>query len=356
MIESARVNPSQVVATGTCEFAGPRIGKLTIAHPFVQAALSGYSDLPMRRVARMHGASYALNEVVLERSVLHDGAWQRQLLTVPADDHPVAAQLMGADPAAFGPAARRLADAGYDVIDINFGCPVSKVLKRCRGGFLLGEPDTALDIVARVLDAVGGDRSVTLKMRRGIDAEPASERAFFTILAGAFDRGVSAVTVHGRTVAQRYRGPSDWDFLKRVKHFAGARTVLGSGDLMRAEDCLRMMRQTGVDGVTIARGALGNPWIFNACRSLARGEPAPPPPAVAEQGRTLAIHFAEAVAYYGRARAGKVMPRVAIKYARHHPRAKALRLAMQTMKTADAFESMLREWYGVEPCRGADHP
>ncbi|MCB9849501.1 MAG: tRNA-dihydrouridine synthase [Phycisphaerales bacterium] len=327
-----------------------RIGNIQLAHPFVQAALSGYSDLPMRRVARMHGACYTINEVVLERSVLHDGAWQRQLLTVPPDDHPVAAQLMGANPDDFGPAARRLANAGYDVIDINFGCPVNKVLKRCRGGYLLGEPDTALEIVRNVVDAVAADRPVTLKMRRGVDASADSERNFFAILGGAFDMGVSAVTVHGRSVAQRYTGPSDWQFLKRVKDFAGDRVILGSGDLMSAGDCLAMMRETGVNGVTIARGALGNPWIFRECLALAKGKPQPAPPTVAEQGETLAIHFAEAEQYYGRDRAGKVMTRVAIKYARHHPVAKRVREAFIAAPTADGFEGVLAEWYeGTQP-------
>lgn len=324
------------------------IGQVEIAHPFVQAAMSGYSDLPMRRISRRGGAAYAVNEVVLDRSVLHDGAWQRQLLSVTEDDHPVAAQLMGAEPENFGPAARRLADAGYDVIDINFGCPVGKVLNRCRGGYLLGEPQTALQIVQRVLDAVGGDHPVTLKMRRGVDDSADSERHFFTILEGAWRAGVSAVTVHGRTVHQLYRGTSNWDFIKRVKDASGTRTVLGSGDLLSAADCLAMLRATGVDGVTIARGSLGNPWIFRDCLALAAGAPLPPPPDVTEQGLVLARHFAEALAYYGAERAGKIMVRVGVRYARHHPRRKALSVAYQSVKTTADFAGIIRTWYGVD--------
>jgi len=323
------------------------IGNVAIAHPFVQAAMSGYSDLPMRRMSRACGAAYAVNEVVLDRSVLHDGAWQRQLLSVTADDHPVAAQLMGADPATFGPAARRLADAGYDVIDINFGCPVGKVLSRCRGGYLLGDPTTALEIVKRVLDAVGGDRPVTLKMRRGIDDSAASERSFFTILEGAWAAGASAVTVHGRTVHQLYRGSSNWDFIKRVKRASGDRVVLGSGDLLRAADCVAMLRATGVDGVTIARGSLGNPWIFRDSLALLAGAEPPPPPTVAEQGAMLARHFAEALAYYGNDRTGKVMVRIGVRYARLHPQRKALGAAFQAVKTSADFAAVLRTWYGV---------
>ncbi len=323
------------------------IGSLRLPHPFVQAALSGYSDLPMRRVARHCGAVYCVNEVVIDRSVLHDGAWQRQLLSVPEDDHPVGAQIMGADPAAFGPAARRLADAGYDVIDINFGCPVKKVLKRCRGGFLLGDPETALAMVHRVLDAVGGDKPVTVKMRRGIDESAESERCFFAILEGAFEAGVDAITVHGRTVHQRYSGPSNWAFLRKVKAHVGPRTILGSGDLMTAADCLAMMRETGVDGVTIARGALGNPWVFRECLALHAGEPRPPAPSVAEQGEILRRHLAEGVAYYGPDEAGRVLARTGIRYARRHPQAKRVRAAFSAVKSTADFEAVLRAWYAA---------
>jgi nifR3 family TIM-barrel protein len=332
-----------------------RIGNLHIAHPFVQAAMSGYSDLPMRRIARAHGAAYALNEVVLERSVLHDGAWQRQLLTVPDDDHPVAAQLMGADPEHFGPAARRLADAGYDVIDINFGCPVGKAVSRCRGGYLLGEPATALEIVRSVLEAVGGAHPVTLKMRRGIDDSLESERRFFTIIEGAWEAGVAAVTIHGRTVAQQYRGSSNWTFLKRVKQAAGRHVIFGSGDLMTAADCLRMLRETAVDGVTIARGSLGNPWIYRDCLALLAGKPLPPRPSVAEQGETLARHFAEAVDYYGRDRAARIIVRIAIRYARLHPQRKALGTVFQAVRTSADFTAVLREWYGVRVSDATTH-
>lgn len=328
------------------------IGNIPIEHPFAQAALSGYSDLPMRRVARMHGAAYTLHEVVLDQCVTHKGKWQKRLLTVPSDDHPVGAQLMGADPEVFAPAARLLAEAGYDVIDINFGCPVRKVLKRCRGGYLLSDPATALDIVRRVVEAVAETRPVTLKMRRGLDVSQESERNFFTILDGAFELGVAAITVHARTVEQRYVGPSDWNFLARVKRHAGQRTILGSGDLFTAQDCIDMMQRTGVDGVTVARGAIGNPWIFNECRELAAGRPLPDPPTIAEQRRTIGTHFAHAVDYYGERLACKNMRKFGIKYSKVHPGAVRVRDAFVAVKTADDFQAVFDRWYNGEPQGG----
>jgi len=307
--------------------------------------MSGYSDLAMRRIARRLGAPYALNEVVLDKLVTQKGKTRQRILRVKDDDHPVGGQLMGAEPTRFAAAAADMVEAGYDVIDINFGCPVRKVLGRCRGGFHLSQPDVALEIVRRVCDAVGGRRPVTVKMRRGMDDTDQAQRDFFTILDGAFEIGAAAVTVHGRTVRQRYIGPSNWDFLARVKKHVGRRTILGSGDLFSAEACIRMMERTGVDGVTIARGSIGNPWIFAECRALYAGRPLPPPPSVHEQGRVIAGHFAEAVRVHGETRAGKIMRKFGIKYSEHHPCARQVRDAFIAVKSPPDFQAVLDRWY-----------
>jgi nifR3 family TIM-barrel protein len=325
-----------------------RIGPWSFEVPFVQAALSGYSDLPMRRLARRHGAPYALNEVMLDKLVLQPGKKRRELLHVAPDDHPVGGQLMGADPEVFGPAAFELATAGYDIIDINFGCPVKKVLGRCRGGFLLSQPQTALRIVRSVVDAVGAIRPVTLKMRRGMDDTPQAEQNFFEILDGALSLGVSAVTVHGRTVQQRYVGPSRWDFLRRVKRHVGSAPILGSGDLFTADDCLRMMHDTGVDGVTIARGCIGNPWIFEDCRALWAGEPLPPPPSMARQRASIESHWNDAVSVHGGDLAGRIMRKFGIKYAEHHPCHAEVKQAFIDVKTSAGFVAVLERWYDPE--------
>jgi len=253
---------------------------LEIGFPIVQAALSGYSDWPMRLLARRHGASYSLCEVMLDQFLvaLKTRDKTRHFLYNTQEEQPVAGQLMGAEPQQFAAGAAKLVEAGFAVIDINFGCPVRKVLGRCRGGYHLSQPQVALEIVERTRDVVPPEIPVTVKMRRGIDDSQQSRDRFFEILNGAFARGVAAVTVHGRTVEQGYRGPSRWSFLKEVKEMVGDRTILGSGDLFSALDCWRMIQETGIDGVTVARGAIGNPWIFEQCRALAAGDPMPPPP------------------------------------------------------------------------------
>src|SRR5687768_15083528 len=307
-----------------------RIGPVDIGFPVVQAALSGYSDWPMRVIARRHGASYTLCEVMLDKFLLQlreDRKRNRHLLYVGDDEHPVAGQLMGAEPEQFAAGAVKLVQAAFDVIDINFGCPVKKVLGRCRGGFHLSQPDVALEIVRRTREAVPAEIPVTVKMRRGLDDSSESRDKFFTIFDGAFARGVAAITVHGRTVQQRYIGPSRWEFLTEVKRHAGTRVVLGSGDLFTPHDCLEMIRQTGVDGVTAARGAIGNPWIFSQARALAAGLPLPDPPSLFEQRDVIREHYRLAEDHYGPDQCGRLMRKFGIKYSQLHPRSTEVRAA-----------------------------
>ncbi len=322
------------------------IGSVQLDFPVVQAALSGYSDAPMRRIARRLGAPYALHEVVLDKIVTQPGKLQREILTLAPDDHPVGGQLMGAEPTQFAAAAALMAGAGYDVIDINFGCPVRKVLGRCRGGFHLSQPATAIEIVRAVRAAVPAKTPVTLKMRRGLDDSAESARKFFEILDAALELGVAAVTVHGRTVEQRYVGPSRWDFLAQVRRHVGDDfTLLGSGDLFTAEDCLRMIAETGVNGVTVARGCIGYPWIFREARALSVGRPLPPPPAVAEQGVVIREHFSLAAAEAGPSAAARTMRKFGIRYAELHPAGDAVRDAFVRCRSACDWHAVLDEWY-----------
>jgi tRNA-dihydrouridine synthase B len=326
------------------------IGPITLDAPIVQAALSGYSDRAMRVLARRHGAAYTLGEVLLDRFVVEAGASarNRSRISVADEEHPVGGQLMGADPDDFPPAARTLVDAGFDVIDINFGCPVKKVLGRCRGGFLLGVPETALEIVGRVRDAVPAEIPVTLKMRRGIDDSADSTEKFWQIFEGSFAAGVAAITVHGRSVRQRYEGPSSWAFLREVKQAAGDRTVIGSGDLFSAAACKAMLEETGVDGVSIARGAIGNPWIFQGLRRLLAGEPLPPPPSLFEQAAMLREHYGLAEDLHGEELACRVMRKFAIKYARLHPQYLATRDAFVQVKTRADWMAVLAGLYAED--------
>ncbi|HEX3999900.1 MAG TPA: tRNA-dihydrouridine synthase [Pirellulales bacterium] len=337
------------------------IGSVAIDFPVVQAALSGYSDWAMRVIARRLGAPYTLCEVMLDQFLIEAShtAKNRRRLRVSDEEHPVGGQLMGANPEDFGPAALRLVEAGFDSIDINFGCPVKKVLGRCRGGYLLSQVDTALEIVGRVRDAVPPRIPVTVKMRRGLDDSAESRDRFFAIFDGAFARGIAAATVHGRTVEQRYIGPSKWEFLTELKRHAGSRIVLGSGDLFTAAACLDMMRTTGVDGVTVARGAIGNPWIFAQARALAAGRPLPEPPSLFEQREVIAEHYRLAEQIYGPEVCGRQMRKFGIKYSKLHPCSQEVRDAFVALRRPGQWQSVLDIWYaedlpGKHPALEAD--
>jgi nifR3 family TIM-barrel protein len=313
----------------------------------VQAALSGYSDMPMRVIARRLGAPYTICEVMLDRFVveLKPRRRNRHFLHVADEEHPTGGQLMGADPQDFAPAARRLVEHGFDVIDINFGCPVKKVLGRCRGGYHLSQPAVALEIVRRVREAVPPAIPVTVKMRRGIDDSAESREKFFEIFDGAYALGVAAITVHGRTVHQRYNGPSRWEFLRNLKQYAGQRVVLGSGDLFTAQACLDMIHFTGVDGVTVARGAIGNPWIFAQARALAAGAPLPDPPTLHEQCDVIREHYRLAEELYGPDRCLPDMRKFAIKYSQLHPRHAEVRADFCGVRQPGGWRDVLNKWY-----------
>lgn len=326
------------------------IGNIEIGFPVVQAALSGYSDWPMRVIARRLGATYSLCEVMLDKFLLQIKERKRtsHFLHISDEEQPVGGQLMGSDPSEFAAGAVKLVEAGFNVIDINFGCPVKKVLGKCRGGFHLSQPDVALDIIRRTRDVVPAEIPVTVKMRRGIDDTDESRDNFFTILDGAFAAGLAAATVHGRTVKQRYIGPSKWDFLAEVKKHVGDQTILGSGDLFTANDCLDMIEQTGIDGVTVARGAIGNPWIFAQTRALAEGKPLPAPPSLFQQRDVIHEHYRLAQQIYGEDRCGIQMRKFGIKYSALHPNHEEVRAAYIKVRGYDDWTGVLKKWYAED--------
>jgi nifR3 family TIM-barrel protein len=326
-------------------------GAVSIGFPVVQAALSGYSDWPMRSLARSHGAGYTLHEVLLDQFLvtLRDKRKKTShFLHISDDEHPVGGQLMGAEPEQFSAGASKLVQAGFDVIDINFGCPVKKVIGRCRGGFHLSQPAVALEIVQRTRDVVPDAIPVTVKMRRGVDDSQQSRDQFFEILDGTIDAGISAVTVHGRTVEQRYLGASRWEFLAEVKQHVGAFTILGSGDLFSAEDCWNMMQDTGVDGVTVARGAIGNPWIFQQAAALFSGKPLPDPPTIFQQRLVIERHLDLATQLYGEKRAALTLRKFGVKYAASHTQHGRVKLALVRASSKADWLSLLDQFYSVD--------
>ncbi len=318
------------------------IGPLRIELPVVLAALAGYSDLPYRRLCRRLGAPYCATEMLLDRSLLVSGKLRRRLLKLTEDDHPVAGQLIGNEPGDLARAAELLCETGFDVVDLNFACPVRKALSRGRGGALMKEPAKAGEIVHAVVAAV--DRPVTLKLRSAFDQADLDHEAFWQIAEAAFDAGVAAICVHGRSVEEKYSGPADWGFLAEVKRRFPDKTIIGSGDALSAAEALRMLQATGVDAVSAARGALGNPWYFRQVMDIAAGrEPYQPP--IAEQRELIAWHFEQACELYGQRRGPKIMRKFGIKYARLHPEPRKVRAAFVEVNRPADWQNVLDRFY-----------
>lgn len=326
------------------------LGALPIDFPVILAPMAGYTDWPTRALARRLGAGYTICEVLLDRFVVDvaRGRKARRYLRVDAEDQPTAAQIMGDSPSLMAQAAATLVKMGFASIDLNFACPVKKVVGKHRGGYLLSRPTIALEMVDRVRDVLPPGIPLTVKLRRGFDDSSESRDNFYRIFDGAFQRGVAGAIVHARTVRQRYAGRSCWDFLAEIKRHAPDRILLGSGDLFSAAACLEMMRTTGVDGVTVARGAIGNPWIFQQARALAEGRPLPSPPSLFEQREVIAEHYRLAEETYGANRRCAVMRKVGIKYSCLHPNREEVRKAFVSVRRAGQWKEVLERWYATD--------
>jgi tRNA-dihydrouridine synthase B len=324
-----------------------RIGPFQFDFPYCQAGLAGYSDRAMRLVARRRGCPYAVTEALLDVIMINGGLGLARSIDINDEDHPIAGQIMGSEPETMSKAAVILHRGGYDVIDLNFACPVKKIKNKARGGHMLMDVKRAVSIVRAVRDALPSGAPTTVKLRRGFDDSAESEDQFHEILRAVWEAGYSAVCVHGRTVEQKYVGSSRWSFLTDLKRQYPDRTILGSGDVFTAEDAVRMKKQTGVDGVWIARGAIGNPWIFGQVRRLMDGESLSAP-TIHEQRGALADHFAIAMQIHGEQLAGRRMRKQGIKYSRFHPEAARVKQAFIQVSGLRQWQAVLDEFYATD--------
>jgi nifR3 family TIM-barrel protein len=327
----------------------PNIGPTQLPTPFCQAGLAGYSDRAMRLVARRRGCPYAVTEALLDTILVNGGQGLKKSIDINDEDHPTAGQIIGSDPDTMSKAALILHGAGYDVIDLNFACPVKKIKNKARGGHMLLDADRAVSIVKAVRDALPPSAVTTVSLRRGFDDAPESTERFYRIVDTIWSHGYAAVRVHARTVEQKYLGRSRWDFLREVKSRYPEKTILGSGDVFTAEDAVRMLSETGVDIVWIARGAIGNPWIFRHAAALLAGCALPfVPPRIHEQRDALDEHFAIAMQIHGEQLAGRRMRKMGIKYSRFHPRAAEVKSDFINVRSLRDWKNVLDTYYSAE--------
>jgi tRNA-dihydrouridine synthase B len=316
-----------------------KIGNIILDVPFFQASLSGYSDYAMRAIARDFGAPLVFAGAMLAKSVLHPRVFDDPSFIPGDDEHPIGAQLLGEDPEIMAKAAKVVWKAGYDLIDLNFACPAPKVVRRKRGGFLLNDPDKAIEIYNAVREAV--DCPVTIKLRTSFDNQ--SYDNFWAICSRAAAGKVDALIVHPRAVCQRFTGSANWQFLSEVKKRFPRTIIFGSGDLLSADTIKNNIKNTGVDGAVIARGAIGNPWIFSQLRAGNEFVA----PTLEQQGQVISKHFSLFYKLYGHENAARYFRKFASAYCKLHPLRRKVQKAFFAAKTTEEFLAVVKQWYGV---------
>ena len=254
----------------------------------VQSPMANCTDLPFRLIARAQGMGFAFLEMISSDALVRDVRQTYEMMQTVPEDRPLGAQLVGCDPIVMGEAAARIEAMGFDLVDINLGCPVPKVVSKGGGSMLLREPSTAEQIFTRVVRSVRRI-PVTVKMRIGFSDSSGEEAARIARIAQ--ECGVAAVAVHGRTREQGYTGQADYEAIGRVKA-AVSIPVIGNGDVVDGASAVRLRAVSGCDGVMLGRGALGNPWIYREVQAALDGQAPPPAPPMSERLHVLLHHIA----------------------------------------------------------------
>ena len=270
-----------------------KIGNVELENRYILGPMAGVTDLPFRLLCKEQGEGLLCMEMVSAKAIFYNNKNTESLLTIHPEELPVSLQFFGSDPKIMGEMAKRIEERPFAILDINMGCPVPKVVKNGEGSALMKEPKLVYDIVSSIVKAI--EKPVTVKIRKGFDDEHVNAVEIAKIIEEA---GASAVAVHGRTREQYYSGKADWDIIRQVKEAVSV-PVIGSGDVTSPQKAEEMVRMTGCDGIMIARGAQGNPWIFSELISYEEMGQVPPRPDKDELRRMLLRHARLQLEYKG---------------------------------------------------------
>jgi tRNA-dihydrouridine synthase B len=309
-----------------------------LENPFFLAPLAGVTDTSFRRLCRAQGAALVYSEMVSGKGLWYGDRKTEQLLRVREDEKPVAFQIFGKEPEIMAFAAKTLDGRENALLDINMGCPVPKIVKNGEGAALLRDPDLAGRLVEAAVSRTR--KPVTVKLRIGWDAAHVNAAEMAKTLEAA---GAAALAVHGRTREQFYGGKADWSAIRRVKEAVGI-PVIGNGDVRSGVDALRMRAETGCDFVMIARGALGNPWIFREALALHYGEPVPAPPSVGARIDMILRHLDMLIAEKGERTAVLEMRKHAAWYLKGVRASAGLRGRLNAASAAADFRRLLTDF------------
>lgn len=318
------------------------IGSVTLPNNLILAPMAGITDLPFRILCKEQGAGLLCMEMVSAKAVLYKNKNTESLLSIHPEENPVSLQLFGSDPDIVSTIAHQLEDRPFDILDLNMGCPVPKIVNNGEGSALMKNPLLAGRIIEKTVKAI--EKPVTVKIRRGFDEEHVNAVEMAKIAENA---GAAAIAVHGRTREQFYAGKADWDIIRQVKE-AVSIPVIGNGDLLTAEDVIKMGEQTVCDGFMIARGAQGNPWIFKQILHYFETGEHLQKPSVSEVTQMILRHAKMMLEFKGEYIGIREIRKHAAWYTAGYPNSSRLRAKINEVENFEALEELLLREFDMQ--------
>lgn len=311
-----------------------QIGNVTLENNLVLGPMAGVTDLPFRLLCKEQGAGLLCMEMVSAKGIYYNNKNTEQLLAIDEREHPVSLQLFGSDPEIMSEMAKKIEERPFDILDINMGCPVPKVVNNGDGSALMKNPVLAGKIIEKTARAI--KKPVTVKIRKGFDDAHINAVEMAKVAEAS---GAAAIAVHGRTREQYYSGRADWDIIRQVKE-AVKIPVIGNGDILTPEDAIRMEEQTGCDGFMIARGAQGNPWIFAQILHYFKTGEHLPKPTSEEMVQMMLRHAKMQLAFKGDYTGIREIRKHAAWYTAGYPNAARLRSAINEVESYEQLEEL----------------
>lgn len=313
------------------------IGNVKIEHPYILAPMAGVTDLPFRLLCKEQGAGLLCMEMISAKALQYKNRNTKMLLSIHPQEYPVSLQLFGSDPDIISEQAKRIEELPFQILDINMGCPVPKVVKNGEGSALMKNPGLVYDIVYKTARAI--EKPVTVKIRKGFDDDTVNAVEIAKVIEEA---GAQAVAVHGRTREQYYSGTADWDIIRRVKE-AVSIPVIGNGDVTSAWKAAAMQEETGCDGVMIGRGAQGNPWIFSELVEYEKTGCIPDRPDLEEVRRMMLRHAKLQLEFKGEYIGIREMRKHVSWYTKGMKNAAKLRASINAIESYEELEKFLEK-------------